>query len=101
MRVWLFFFFYINQQFIMRCSIAVRSKPYKQEYSLWVYTCKIVRDTAALTSPFRVVMSPARTKHGQENNKENWALRCLPKPALAPNVNRPQRMQSTPDDVPS
>jgi flagellar biosynthesis/type III secretory pathway protein FliH len=96
-----FFFFFLNQQFIMRCSIAVRGKPYKTEYSLRVYTCKIGRDATALTSPFRAVMSPARAKRGQENNKEYWALRRLPKPALAPDGHPPQHTQSTPKDVPS
>jgi hypothetical protein len=68
-----FFFFFLNQQFITRCSITVRGKPYKREYSLQVYTCKIGREITALTSPFRVVMSPARAKRGQENDKEHWA----------------------------
>jgi hypothetical protein len=85
----------------MWCSIAVCGKPYKTEYSLQVYTCKIVRDTATLTSPSRAVMSPTCAKHGQENDKENWALRRLPKPALAPDVGHPQHAQSTPKDVPS
>jgi hypothetical protein len=96
-----FLFLFLNQQFITRCSIAVCSKPYKLKYSLRVYTCKIVRDTAALMSPFRVVMSPARAKRGQENDKECWALRCLPKPALAPDADHPRHVQSTPKDVPS
>jgi hypothetical protein len=68
----------------------------QKKYSLRVYTCKIGRDTTALTSPFRVVMSPARTKRGQENDKEHWALRHLPKPALAPNGRQPPSAQSTP-----
>jgi hypothetical protein len=71
------------------------------KYSLRVSTCKIGREITALTSPFRAVMSPARAKHGQENDKENWALRRLPKPALAPDADHPLRMQSTPKDVPS
>jgi hypothetical protein len=96
-----FFFFFLNQQFIMRCSIAVRGKPYKQEYSLRVYMCKIGREITALMSPFRAVMSPARAKRGQENDKEHWALRRLPKPALAPDGRHPQHAQSTPKDVPS
>jgi hypothetical protein len=82
-------FSFFFQQFITRCSIAVRGKPYKQKYSLQVYTCKIGRETAALMSPFRAVMSPARAKHGQENDKEHWVLRCLPKPALAPDTDHP------------
>jgi hypothetical protein len=96
-----FFFFFLNQQFITRCSITVCGKPYKTEYSLRVYTCKIVKDTAALTSPFRAVMSPARALHGQENDKEHWALRRLPKPALAPDADHPRHAQSTPKDIPS
>jgi hypothetical protein len=96
-----FFFFFFIQQFITRCSIAVRGKPYKQKYSLRVYTCKIGRDITALTSPFRAVMSPARAKRRQENDKEYWALRRLPKPALAPDGCHPQHAQSTPKDVPS
>jgi hypothetical protein len=95
------FFIFLNQQFITWCAIAVHGKPYKTKYSLWVYTCKIGRDTAALTSPFRAVMSPAHVKHGQENDKEYWALRRLPKPALAPDTNHPHHTQSTPKDVPS
>jgi hypothetical protein len=71
------------------------------KYSLWVYKCKIVRETAALTSPYQAVMSPARAKRRQENDKENWVLRRLPKPALAPNADRPQHAQSTPKNVPS
>jgi hypothetical protein len=97
----IFIFFIFNQQFITRCSIAVCGKPYKKEYSLRVYTCKIVRDITALTLPFRAVMSPARAKRGQENDKEKWALRRLPKPALAPDGRPPQHAQSTPKDVPS
>jgi hypothetical protein len=96
-----FFFFFLNQQFITWCSIAVCSTQYKLMYCLRVYRCKIVRDTATLTSPFRAVMSPACTKRRQENDKENWALRRLPKPALAPDVNHPRHVQSTPRDVPS
>jgi hypothetical protein len=96
-----FFFFFLIQQFITRCSIAVRGKPYKTKYSLRVYTCKIGREITALTSPFRAVMSPARAKRGQENDKEHWALRRLPKPALAPDGRHPQHAQSTPKDVPS
>jgi hypothetical protein len=95
------FLFILNQQFITRCSIAVHGKPYKREYSLRVYTCKIGRDTTALTSPFRAVMSPAHASRGQENDKEYWALRRLPKPALAPDRRHPQHVQSTPKDVPS
>jgi hypothetical protein len=84
-----YFIFFLNQQFITQCSIAVRGKPYKLKYSLQVYMCKIGRDTATLMSPFRVVMSPARALCGQENDKESWALRRLPKPALAPNADHP------------
>jgi hypothetical protein len=96
-----FFYLFLNQQFIMQCSITVRGKQYKWEYCLWVYTCKIVREAAALTSPFRAVKSLARVKRGQENDQENWALRCLPKPALVPDMDHPQHAQSTPKNVPS
>jgi hypothetical protein len=71
------------------------------KYSLRIYTGKIRREITALMSPFRVVMSPARASCGQENDKEHWALRRLPKPALAPDGHHPQHVQSTPKDVPS
>jgi hypothetical protein len=61
----------------------------QNKYSLLVSKCKIVRDTAALALPFGAVMSPAHVKRGQENDKENWALRHLPKPALAPDADHP------------
>ena len=45
-------------------------------------------------------MSPARAKRGQENDKRCWALRRLPKPALAPHANPPRRAQPTPKSAP-
>jgi hypothetical protein len=97
------FLFFIKFKSTIYYAVLDRSprQTIQMEYCLWVYKCKIVRDTAALMLPFRVVMSPACASRGQENNKENWALRHLPKPALAPNTDHPQHAQPTPKDVPS
>jgi hypothetical protein len=97
-----FFFFFFFKSTIYN-AVLDRSprQTIQTKYSLRVYKCKIGRETTALTSPFRAVMSPARTKRGQENDKEHWALRRLPKPALAPDGHHPQHAQSTPKDVPS
>jgi hypothetical protein len=96
----MFFFFFKSTIYYVVLDRSPR-QTIQTKYSLLVYKCKIVRDTAALMSPFRAVMSPARAKRGQENDKENWALRCLPKPTLALDATRPRHMQSTPKDVPS
>jgi hypothetical protein len=97
-----FYFFYFFKSTIYYAVLDHSPRQTIQtKYSLRVYKCKIVRETAALTSPCRAVMSPARVKRRQENDKVHWALRRLPKPALAPNADRPQHAQSTPKDVPS
>jgi hypothetical protein len=96
-----FFFFFFKSTIYYAVLNRSPWQTIQTKYSLRVYTCKIDRDTATLMSSFRTVMSPACTKRGQENNKEHWVLRRLPKPALAPKANHPQHAQSTPKDVPS
>jgi hypothetical protein len=102
-RCCFFFFFFFFFKSTIYYAVLNRSprQTIQTKYSPRVYMCKIGREITALMSPFRAVMSPARAKRGQENNKESWVLRCLPKPALAPDVNHPLHAQPTPEDVPS
>jgi hypothetical protein len=96
-----FFFFFFKSTIYYAVLDRSPRQTIQTKYSLRVYTCKIGRDITTLTSPFRAVMSPARAERGQENDKEYWVLRRLPKPALAPDGRYPQHAQSTPKDVPS
>jgi hypothetical protein len=96
-----FFFFFFNSTIYYAVLDRSPRQTIQTKYSLRVYTCKIEREITALTSPFRAVMSPARASRGQENDTEYWALRRLPKPALAPDGRHPQHAQSPPKDVPS
>jgi hypothetical protein len=100
-RLFFFFFFFLKSTIYYAVLDRSPRQTIQTKYSLRVYTCKIGREITALTSPFRAVMSPARALRGQENDKEHWALRRLPKPALAPDGHHPQHAQSTPKDVPS